>query len=115
VGAVDPSEVELRVSDPAQLSPLSGWLAGAAPVKVNRVAGRPGPGEQGAVDVLTLLASSSVLATALKVLPEFIRSRRSKFRIEVKITNNKEDVSVTLEASNAEESLSEFLARLNSE
>ena len=115
MGAEDSSEVELRVSDPAQLSALSGWLAGAAPVKVNRVAGRPGPGEQGVVDVLTLLASSTVLAAALKMLPEFIRSRRSNFRIEVKIKNDKEDVSVTLEASNVEWGLSEFLARLNGE
>ena len=113
--AGDSSKIELRVSDQVQLRLLAGWLAGAAPVKVDRIAGRPLPGEQGAGDVLTILASSSVLATALKILPEFIRSRRSSFRIEVKIKDDEEDVSITLEASNAEEGLLEVLARLNGE
>ena len=106
--------MELLASDPAQLTPLAGWLAAAGPVRVERTPGRPGPGEQGAIDVLTVLASSSLLATAVKALPEFIRSRRSGFRIEVRIRNEK-DVSIALEAENAEEGVLQVLDKLRSE
>jgi hypothetical protein len=57
-----------------------------------------------------LLASSSVLATAVKVLPDFIRSRRSGFRIEVTVKGD--ETSVTFDAQNADQKLIELVARL---
>ncbi len=35
------------------------------------------------MDVLTILGGSGALVTAIKILPEFIRSRRSGFHVEV--------------------------------
>jgi hypothetical protein len=69
---------EFSVSDQAQLRSLAEWVsASGEETDVRQQAGVPGPGEQGALDVLTVLASSSGLIAAIKVLPEFLRSRRS--------------------------------------
>jgi len=74
--------VELRASDPSQLGALQKFLSWAAPsTSVSRIAGEPGVGEQGALDVLVLLASSSGLVTAIKVLPEFLKSRKTGLTI----------------------------------
>jgi membrane-associated two-gene conflict system component 1 (EACC1) len=94
-------EVELAVSDPAQLSSLRDWLRGQPDVSVAVTPGTPGPGEQGALDVLTVLAGSSGLVAAIKVLPEFIRSRRSGFRIEATVRGEK----LVLDATNVDEVL----------
>lgn len=80
-----PETVHLAVSDPSQLPALTGWLTAARQVQADRIPGRPGPGEQGAMDVLTIVASSSALIAAIRVLPEFIRSRRSGFHIELTV------------------------------
>ena len=63
--------------------------------------GVPGAGEQGALDVLTVLAAGGGLVSAIKVLPEFIRSRRSGFRIETTVRGEK----LVLEASNVDDLL----------
>jgi hypothetical protein len=89
--------VQLALSDPGQLPALTGWLTAAGQVQAERVPGRPGPGEQGAMDVLTIVASSSALIAAIRVLPEFIRSRRSGFHIEV----TSKGKSFVIDASNA--------------
>jgi len=89
--------LQLAVSDPAQLPSLTGWLTTAGPVQVERESGRPGSGEQGAMDVLTILASSSALVAAIKILPEFIRSRRSGFHIKVTLKGK----AFTINADNA--------------
>jgi len=74
-------QVVVSVSDPAQLRSLARWLESGHGVSVRQVPGVPGEGEQGVTDVLTMLASSAGLVASIKVLPEFIRSRRSGFRI----------------------------------
>jgi hypothetical protein len=48
------------------------------------------------MDVLTIAASSSALIAAIKILPEFIRSRRSGFHIDVTVKGK----SFTIDASN---------------
>ncbi|MET8051538.1 hypothetical protein ABZU75_28445 [Streptosporangium sp. NPDC005286] len=89
--------VEIAVSDLSELRSLRGWLERVPDVQVEQVAGIPGPGEQGAVDVLVLLVGSSgMLAVAIRTLPEFIRSRRSTLALTLK-TGDKE---VTLSADN---------------
>lgn len=78
----DSERVELTVLDPSQLGPLQGFLSWATPgTGVSRIAGEPGVGEQGALDVLVLLASSSGLVTAIKVLPEFLKARKTGLTI----------------------------------
>ena len=74
--------VELSVSDHSQLGSLQDYLSWAAPaVKVSRIAGRPVAGEQGALDVLAIMASSSTLVAAIKTLPDFLRSRKTSLSI----------------------------------
>jgi hypothetical protein len=88
-------EVCLAVSDPSQLSSLREWLRGTPQLAVQLTPGRPGPGEQGAVDVLTVLASSTGLVAAIRMLPEFIRSRRSGFRIDATVRGQKFELTAT--------------------
>ena len=66
----DPCTAELSVSDYAQLGSLAEYLHLALPdVRVTRAPGRPGQREQGALDMLTVAADSSVLVAAIKMLP----------------------------------------------
>ena len=94
-------EIELAVSDQGELPALRDWLRGQPDVEVRVAAGTPEPGEQGALDVLTVLAGSSGLVAAIKILPEFIRSRRSGFRIETTVRGEK----FILEATNVQDVL----------
>lgn len=78
--------MELEVSDPSQLGSLQEFLGWAAPdANVSRIAGEPGPGNLGVVDVLVLLASSSGLVAAIKILPEFLRSRKAGLSITMTV------------------------------
>lgn len=78
--------VELSLSDYGQLGSLENYVRLAAPeVGLTRVSGRPGSGEQGALDVLTALADSGGLIALVKVLPEFLRSRKSGMSVEMKL------------------------------
>src|ERR1700730_13912469 len=92
--------IEVMVSDLSAFRPLREWLTRVPAAEVGQVAGSPRSGEQGAWDVLTILASSSgVLAVAVRSLPEFIRSRRSDLTITVKVDGRE----FTLKASNLDE------------
>jgi hypothetical protein len=86
---VDPQgmrRIEVEVSDLAEFRPLREWLARVPAVEVIQEAGTVEPGEQGAWDVLTVLAGSGgVLAVAVRSLPEFIRSRRSDLTVTVRV------------------------------
>ena len=100
MGRADPGAAELSVSDYAQLGSLAEYLRLAAPgVRVTRSPGRPGPGEQGAVDVLMIAADSSVLVAAVNVLPAFLRSRKKGISVTVTVKGNR----LTVTADNAEE------------
>jgi hypothetical protein len=102
-------EITLAVSDQSEIASLRDWLREIPQVKVGTTLGKPGPGEQGAVDVLTILASAPALITAIKVLPEFIRSRRSGFRIETTVRGKK----FVVEATNSEDFLTVIERLLN--
>jgi hypothetical protein len=91
--------LELAVSDQSQLPMLREWLRAQPGVKVGVLPGTPGAGEQGALDVLTVVAGSSGLVAAVKVLPEFIRSRRSGFHIETTARGKK----LIIDATNVED------------
>lgn len=99
------TEIEFE-ADPAELAALREWLRPQpdqprAGMDVRLAARQPAPGELGAVDVLAVLASSSVLATAIRTLPDFLRSRRSGVRIEATIREEK----FVIDATNLEEVL----------
>ena len=81
---------ELSVSDYAQLRSLADYLRLTAPgMQVTRSPGRPGRGEQGALDVLMIAADSSVLVAAIKALPEFLRSRKKGLSVTVMVKGKK--------------------------
>lgn len=93
---------ELSVSDYSQFDSLVRYLQLAVPeVKVSRDSGRAGPGEQGALDVLTIAADSSVLVAVVNVLPTFLKSRKAAMSITVTVKGRK----LTVTADNAKEVL----------
>jgi hypothetical protein len=96
VGPAGTPIVELELSDPSELRSLRTWLERIPGAEVQQTAGTPAPGEQGASDWLTLLASSGgVIAVAIRTLPEFLRSRRSDLSVTVKVDGREYVVSAT--------------------
>jgi hypothetical protein len=97
--AQDSQRVELSVSDQAELGFLREWLSWTPGLDISQAAGEPGPGEQGALDVLMMLGSSGVLIAAIKTLPEFLRSRRTGLSVTMTVKGK----PLTLDASNIDE------------
>jgi hypothetical protein len=96
----DFQRIELCISDQSQLGPLQTFMRLAAPdVSVSRIAGQPVAGEQGTLDILTVLASSSGLVAAIRVLPEFLKSRRTALSITMTVKGR----PFTLKANNIDE------------
>jgi Effector Associated Constant Component 1 len=91
--------IELTVSDYAQIGSLQEWLCQTPNVQIQRIVGHPGAGQQGALDVLAVLAGSSSLVAALKVIPDFLRSRRSG----LSITTTVKGKQFILDATNIDE------------
>jgi len=98
----DNKRAGLTMSDQSQLGALRDFLSLAIPsIHVSQIAGRPAPGEQGALDFLEVLASSSAIFTMVKILPEFIRSRKTALSVTV----TTEGKSVTVTATNIDDVL----------
>jgi|SRR5882757_1127922 len=94
--------VEVSVSDPAELRSLREHLQRAPAIEVRQIPGVPAPGEQGAWDLLQVLAAGGgALAVAVRALPAFVRSRRSDVTVTVK-TKGK---TVTITAANVAEAM----------
>lgn len=96
-----PDRVTMELSDPSQLMLLRAWLEDLPEAQVALEPGTAAPGELGAIDVLTVLAGSGGLVAAVKVLPEFIRSRRTGFHIQTTVRGQ----PFTLNASNIDDVL----------
>jgi hypothetical protein len=94
-----PGRIEFSISDYAELGSLQRRLGWTPDVRVVRIAGQPGSGEQGAPDVLTVLAGSSGLVAALKMIPEFLRSRRAGLSITTTVKGRE----FILDATNIDE------------
>jgi hypothetical protein len=93
---------ELTLSDRAELRALRDFLGWAAPrVRVLQWPTRSAPGERAVLDQLTLVATSADLVTAMKLLPEFLRSRRTTTSATVVV----EGASVALTETNLDETL----------
>ena len=99
MGATDRNRVEFALSDYAQIEPLRDWLSSIQEVQVLRSPGSPGSGEMGALDVLTVVAGSSGLVAALRVIPEFLRSRRSGLSVTATVKGKE----FTISADNAKD------------
>jgi len=97
-----PGAAELSVSDYAQLGSLADYLKLAVPeVPVTRSPGRARRGEQGALDVLTIAADSSVLVAVVNALPQFLRSRKKGVSVTLTVKGKR----LTVTAETAEEAL----------
>lgn len=95
-----PEAAELSVSDYAQLGSLMDYLRLAVPdARPARIPGRPGRGEQGALDVVMIAADSSVLVAVIQALPGFLRSRKKGLSVTVKVKGKE----LTVTGDNAEE------------
>jgi hypothetical protein len=96
----DLQRAELSVSDQSQVGPLQEFLGWAVPdISVSRITGKPRAGEQGALDVVGVLAGSSGLVAAVRVLPEFLRSRKTGLSITATVKGE----PFTLTATNVDE------------
>jgi hypothetical protein len=87
--------IELSVSDHSEIGALYSRLRELPDVEVLRTSGQPGPGEQGVLDWLTVLGSSSMLVAAVRTIPDYLRARRSG--ISVKTTIKGKDFTLTLD------------------
>jgi hypothetical protein len=100
--------VQFSVSDPAELTSLSQWLAGDGQARIERTSAVPARGELGIVDVLTAVGSSGAVVAAIKVLPAFIQSRRPSLRIEATVKGK----PFVLDAKNADEQVKRMADRI---
>jgi hypothetical protein len=73
----EPQSIELSLSDYAEIGALYERLRQVPDAMVSRTEGRPTAGEQGALDVLTVIASSSGLVAAIRTIPGYLQARRS--------------------------------------
>jgi hypothetical protein len=98
----DQVAAELSVSDYSQMGSLADYLRLAIPgIRVAHSPGRAEHGEQGALDVLTIAADSSVLVAVVNALPGFLRSRRAGLSVTMTAKGKK----LTVTADNAEDVL----------
>jgi len=87
---------EFEVSDMSQLGLLQGLLTLSVPDgSIARAAGQPGAGEQGALDTLVLAATGGGLVAAIRVLPEFLRSRRTALSVKMTVKGKSFQLTVT--------------------
>lgn len=95
------SELALTVSDNAELRPLLQWLTDVPDTEVRRQAGVPSAGEQGALDYVTVIASSGGLIAAVRMLPAFLRARRPALKVTMRLG----DKEFTVDATNVDDVL----------
>jgi hypothetical protein len=95
----DTYNAELTLSDYAEIGSLQEWLSSTPQVQVLRRVGRSRVGEQGALDVLEVVAGSSGLVAAFRMIPEFLKSRRTS----LSITTTVKGKQFTLRASNVDD------------
>lgn len=91
----DKSHIEFTISDYAQISSFQNWLGSTPGVQVLRRASSPDTGEMGTLDVLTAVAGSSGLVTLIRVIPEFLRSRRSGLSVTATVKGEKFTMTTT--------------------
>jgi len=90
-----PQSIQLSVSDHSEIGALYNRLRQVPDLEVLRTSGQPGSGQQGVLDWLTVLGSSSMLVAAVRTIPAYLRARRSG--ISVKTTIKGKDFILTLD------------------
>ena len=92
----DMHNIEFILSDYAEIASLQEWLSSTPQVHVLRRVGSSRVGEQGALDVLAVVAGSSGLVAAFRMIPEFLKSRRTSLSITTTVKGRQ----FTMRASN---------------
>jgi hypothetical protein len=87
--------IGFALSDQGEFGALLKWV-GEVGAQTTVVPGVPAEGEQGALDSLLMTGGGAALLAAVRMLPEFIRSRRSN----VSLTMIVKGEEVTLTADN---------------
>jgi hypothetical protein len=105
---VDEVRVDISISDPAELAALERRLGQGHGVRVQREATGIEPGSLGLPDLLVLFGGGSTVVGALKMLPDFIRSRRSDVRVEVTVNGE----HIVIDAKNADKRLQALAERI---
>lgn len=91
----DLHSIGVATSDLAELSSLRSWLHLVPGLTVTRNSAHPDPGELGARDTLTVVGSNRSIRSALRAIPDFVRSRKSDVRVTVTIKDAKYILDVT--------------------
>lgn len=104
-----PERIEFALSDYAEIGSLQEYLGLATDIHIERLPGRPGASEQGALDILAVVAAARVLVAVVKTIPEFLRSRRSNFSVTTTFKGKK----FVLTARNVKEELPALLRLLD--
>jgi hypothetical protein len=91
--------LELRVSEPAELSALQRHLTSGTQLRVYRTSTGIADGTLGSSDMLVVAAVSGTLVTALQIIPAFLRARRKNLSIAARYR----DQSVTICIENIED------------
>jgi Effector Associated Constant Component 1 len=98
----DSGHAQISISDPAHLGSLQGLLQWAAPgVRVLPVPAAPAAAGPGELPALALTASTGGLAAAVKIVPEFLRSRPAGLSVTIEANGD----AVTLTAATLDEGL----------
>lgn len=85
-------DVRLELSDHSQLLSLQRVLCAVPTINVERLSAKPEIGHLGIQDILAITGSGAAILAAVKVLPDFLRARRSD--LSVKITRKGETVEI---------------------
>lgn len=91
----DLRSIGLATSDLAELSSLRSWLHLLPGLAVTRNSAHPDSGELGARDTLTVAGSSRSIRSALRAIPDFVRSRKDGTKVTVTIKDKKYILDVT--------------------
>jgi Effector Associated Constant Component 1 len=83
------------VSDYAQIVSLESWLKSVSGLEVHRSAGSPPAGQMGALDVISVVAGSSGLVAFCRMIPEYLKARRSGLSITATVKGKKFVMSAT--------------------
>jgi hypothetical protein len=86
--------LEFELSQASAISSFERWIDDTPMTQVRRVARPPSLHEQGAVDILAAVASSSSIVALIRILPEFIRSRRSNVNVTIRVGDREATIGI---------------------
>jgi hypothetical protein len=111
----DASMLRLSLADPGVQRVLQEWIMSVPGVNVVEQIERPVAGEQGSISALIVTGAASALITAIKVLPEFLRSQRSVTILDAELSDGDRKHRVHLKTEATAEQTEKLISDLTSE